>query len=80
MALRSYAEARPWARSIKDVVASRTMPPWGADPNHSLPFLNERYLDQAEIDTIVAWVDRRCAKGERRRPAVAAQLRGWLDI
>ncbi len=78
MALRSYAEARPWARSIKDVVASRTMPPWGADPNHSLPFLNERYLDQAEIDTIVAWVDAGAPKGnDADLPSLPSFVDGW---
>ena len=42
MSLGSYEEARPWARSIKDVVVSRVMPPWGADPENSLKFSNER--------------------------------------
>ena len=63
MSLTSYAEARPWARSIKDLVVSRTMPPWPADPENSLPFRNERRLDDAEIDTIVAWVDGGAPRG-----------------
>ena len=63
MSLTSYAEARPWARSIKDLVVSRTMPPWPADPENSLPFRNERRLDQAEIDTIAAWVDGGAPRG-----------------
>src|ERR1041384_4031644 len=28
MSLQTYEEARPWARSIRDRVASRNMPPW----------------------------------------------------
>ena len=64
MSLTSYIESRPWARSIKDLVVSRTMPPWPADPDNSLKFRNERHLDQAEIDTIVAWVDGGAPKGK----------------
>ena len=63
MSLTSFAETRPWARSIKDLVVSRTMPPWPADPENSLPFRNERRLDQAEIDIIAAWVDGGAPRG-----------------
>src|SRR5215467_10638210 len=30
----SYKDARPWAKSIREKVASREMPPWGADPHY----------------------------------------------
>lgn len=36
MSLMTFDEARPWARSIKQRVAARTMPPWGADPAHGV--------------------------------------------
>src|SRR5215467_13992121 len=52
----SYKEARPWAKSIREKVLSREMPPWGADP-HFGEFSNDTRLKQADIDTIVAWVD-----------------------
>src|SRR5262245_31496662 len=29
----SYKDVRPWARSIKEKVVSRQMPPWHADPH-----------------------------------------------
>ena len=78
MSLGSYEEARPWARSIKDVVVSRVMPPWGADPANSLKFSNERSLDQDEIDTIVAWVDAGSPKGnDADLPAVPEFADGW---
>ena len=32
MALLTYEDARPWARSIKNKVVSRQMPPWMAEP------------------------------------------------
>ena len=78
MTLGSYEEVRPWARSIKDVVVARVMPPWGADPNNSLKFRNERYLDQDEIDTIVGWVDGGAPKGnDADLPAPPNFVNGW---
>src|SRR5215217_1200841 len=53
MSLLSYKEARPWARSIKEKVVKRDMPPWHADP-HVGQFSNDRRLTQAQIDTVVA--------------------------
>ena len=56
MSLMTYDEARPWARSIKQRVVARAMPPWGADAPHGV-FKNDPSLTQNEIDTIAAWVD-----------------------
>src|ERR1700712_983751 len=55
MTLTSYDDVRPWAKVIKNKVVSREMPPWGADPAHSLKMRNDRSLTQAQVDTIVAW-------------------------
>src|SRR5690349_23346969 len=56
MSLMDYEDARPWARSIKQRVTARTMPPWGADAPHGT-FRNDPSLTEQEIDTIAAWVD-----------------------
>src|SRR5712671_491194 len=56
MALRTYTEVRPWAKAIKQQVATRTMPPWHADPGID-KFSNDRRLTDAEVATIVKWVD-----------------------
>ena len=78
MALLDYADARPWARSIKDLVVAREMPPWPADPNNSMKFRNERYLEQHEIETIVAWVDAGAPKGsDVDLPAKPTFPEGW---
>jgi hypothetical protein len=63
MSLASYDAARPWARSIKQRVTARTMPPWGADAPHGL-FKNDPSLTEQEIDTIVRWVDAGAPKGD----------------
>ena len=77
MSLMTFDEARPWARSIKQRVAARTMPPWGADPAHGV-FKNDPRLSDKEVETIVAWVDAGAPKGDDRdlpvRPAFAE---GW---
>src|SRR5262245_39738081 len=52
----SYKDARPWAKSIREQVVSRQMPPWHADP-HVGARANDRRLSQTEIDKIAAWVD-----------------------
>src|SRR6185295_17775299 len=56
MSLMSYKEARPWAKAIREKVASKQMPPWHPDPQYG-SWENDRRLSQKEVDTIVAWVD-----------------------
>src|SRR5690349_15147286 len=63
MSLLSYQEVRPWAKSIRQRVAERSMPPWSADP-HVGKFSNDPSLSQQEIDTIVSWVDAGAPKGD----------------
>ena len=77
MSLLTYDDARPYARSIKQRVVSRVMPPWGADPAHGI-FKNDPRLSQAEIDTIAAWVDGGAAKGNDADLPKAPQFaEGW---
>ena len=63
MALITYNETRPWAKSIKQKVVDRSMPPWLASPENT-HFKNNRRLSQKEIDTITAWVDAGAPKGD----------------
>ena len=77
MSLLTYDDARPYARSIKQRVVSRIMPPWGADPAHG-EFKNDPRLSQAEIDTIAAWVDGGAVKGNDADLPKAPQFAdGW---
>ncbi|MFN0109611.1 MAG: c-type cytochrome [Blastocatellia bacterium] len=78
MALLNYKQARPWAKSIREVVANKTMPPWYADPKHG-EFINDRSLSQKDIDTIVAWVDQGATEGNAKDLPAAPKLRqeGW---
>ena len=77
MSLLTYEDARPWARAIKQKVASRQMPPWGADPTVA-KYSNDVSLKQAEIDTIAAWVDGGALEGDKRElPAAPQFAEGW---
>ncbi len=64
MSLMTYRESRPWARAIKARVVDRQMPPWHIDRSIGIQeFKNDRSLSDAEIDTIVRWVDAGSPRG-----------------
>ena len=70
MPLRTFAEARPFARAIKERVVARKMPPWPADRAIGA-FTNDPSLTDREIATIVEWVDSGAAQGDpAHMPAV----------
>ena len=56
MSLLTFEESRPWAKSIKQVVVARDMPPWFADREIG-KFSNDPSLTEREIDIISRWVD-----------------------
>ncbi len=65
MSLITYQDARPWARSIKERVSTRQMPPWHIDPSVGIQkFKNDMSLSDAQIDTIVRWVDGGALEGD----------------
>lgn len=58
MSLITYAEVRPWAKSIRERVVSRQMPPWHIDKTVGIQhFQNDRSLTSLQVDSIVRWVD-----------------------
>jgi hypothetical protein len=64
MSLITFEEARPWARSIRERVSTRQMPPWHIDQSVGVQkFKNDMSLTQDQIDTIVAWVDQGSPQG-----------------
>ena len=64
MSLMTYQEARPWARSIKNKVETRAMPPWHLDRRIGVQeFLNDPSLTDAQIATIAKWVDNGAPQG-----------------
>ncbi|MEP7118776.1 MAG: thiol-disulfide isomerase [Acidobacteriota bacterium] len=76
MALITYADARPWATSIRAQVAQRRMPPWFADPavGH---FRSTLRLADADVATITRWVDSGAKRGEGPEPQPPPTTPGW---
>ena len=65
MPLTTYQEARPYARGIKQRVVLRTMPPWFIDKTVGIQhFANDISLSDAQIATIVKWVDEGAPQGD----------------
>jgi hypothetical protein len=58
MSLVTYEEVRPWAKSIRQRVANREMPPWHLDKTVGIRhYKNDRSLSDEEIATVVRWAD-----------------------
>jgi len=58
MSLITYEEARPWAKSIRQRVVTKQMPPWHIDQTVGVRhFKNDMSLSEGQIDAIVRWVD-----------------------
>jgi len=78
MSLLNYQEARPWAKAIKEAVATHKMPPWFADPQYG-HFSNDRSLKPVEISALVKWADEGAPQGDPKdAPApVVWPADGW---
>ena len=63
MPLTTYAEARPWAKAIKEEVMTRRMPKWHAARGYG-DFANDPSLSPFEIALITAWADGGAPLGE----------------
>src|SRR6202451_3929033 len=73
----TYESTRPWAKSIKEAVLLKKMPPWFADPHYG-KFSNDRSLSQRDVDTLVAWADGGAPEGDvRDLPPQTAYVEGW---
>ena len=64
MSLITFQDARPWARSMKQRVLTRQMPPWHIDQSVGVrKFKNDMSLTDEQIDTIARWVDAGAPEG-----------------
>jgi hypothetical protein len=81
MSLLTYDDAKQYARSIKNKVSARLMPPWYMDKTVGIQhFKNDRSLSDAEIDTIVRWVDQGAPMGDAKDmppPVTFPDQGGW---
>jgi hypothetical protein len=67
MSLITYQETRPWAKAIKQRVATRGMPPWHLDKTVGIQqFQNDISLSDDQISAIVRWVDAGAPLGDAK--------------
>ncbi len=67
MALLTYQEARPWAKSIRERVVARQMPPWFIDKSVGIQqFKNDASLSDDQIQKIAKWVDAGAPMGDAK--------------
>jgi hypothetical protein len=77
MSLITYDESRPWAKSIKQAVATKKMPPWFADAHYG-KFSNDRSMSQADIDVLTSWADTGATAGNAKdAPKPIDWVEGW---
>jgi hypothetical protein len=77
MSLVTYEQSRPYARSIRQRVITRNMPPWHLDKTVGIQqFANDRSLTDQEIETIVRWVDAGSPQGD---PKDMPKAKVWPD-
>ena len=69
-AMTSYAMVRGFAPMIREVIRTRRMPPWHADP-HVGTWRNDRGLSVAEQQTLVHWVEAGAPRGDGPDPLAA---------
>lgn len=77
MTFTTYKEVRPWAKAIREVVQTKKMPPWFADPAYG-HFSNDRSMSEQEIKTLVNWVDSGAEEGPiQDAPSAREWPNGW---
>src|SRR6185295_18769892 len=78
MALVSYEDVRPWARSIKEKVIKREMPPFHAAGQVGR-YVNDPRLTDVEIALVTKWVDAGAPKGSAKdMPAARTWKNDWV--
>src|SRR5438046_6530921 len=78
MSLLTYEDARPWARSIRQKVVNREMPPWYIDRHVEITkFKGDTSLTDAEVATIAKWADSGAPMGN---PADMPPPRQFSDL
>ncbi len=77
MSLLSYENARPWAKAIREQVATGQMPPWHAVAPHGT-FSNDRRLSEQEKETLIRWANGGAPKGDPKDLPPAPKFpEGW---
>lgn len=63
LSLLTYRQAKGWSKMIREVVETKRMPPWHANPDIG-HFSNDRSMPQEEIDTLIKWMETGYKRGD----------------
>ena len=72
-AMKDYATVKGFSPMIREVIRTKRMPPYDADP-HVGAFADDRRLTAAETKTLVHWIEAGAPRGEGQDPLGAKQL------
>jgi len=75
--LTTFDSVKKLADRIRSTISNREMPPWPADPDGSVSFRNDPRLSQADIDTVVRWVDAGTPQGDTPLPPLPSPSSHW---
>lgn len=76
-AMSDYNMVRGFSPMMREVIRTKRMPPWHADPAHG-KFSNDRSMSNKEIQTLVHWIEAGSPRGDG--PDVLAEYRpGWPE-
>jgi hypothetical protein len=71
-AMTNHKKVKGWSEMIREVVLSKRMPPWHADPHYG-KFGNDRSLTPDELDKLLRWIEQDCPRGEGEDPLAQIQ-------
>ncbi len=75
--LQTYEQVQKRGRLVAELTSNRTMPPWKSHAQDG-PFIGQRRLTEAQIDTIARWVEQGLAEGDAADlPAPPQFADGW---
>jgi hypothetical protein len=75
--MNNYDMVRGFAPMIREVVRTKRMPPWHADPHYG-SFVGDRSLSNEEAKTLVHWIEAGAPRGKGADP-LASLDRQWTD-
>ena len=71
-AMNSYEMVRGFAPMIREVILTKRMPPWHADP-HVNHFADDMSLNVAQKQQLVGWINANAPRGDGEDPLLAVQ-------
>ncbi len=77
-AMNSYEMVQGFAPMIREVVRTKRMPPWHADP-HINSFSNDRGLSNEQAQTLVHWIEAGAPRGDGKDPLVEAGFKKYEE-